>query len=113
MLRHHMSVITADNRLKREVQRVTASTASTAAFAKDLTALDGERKPDLVIVDARTERPPVGLHTKVPSTAKMIFIVGDDHLIWATYTDARGEIATEHFPAGDAIVLPASREDEL
>jgi anti-sigma regulatory factor (Ser/Thr protein kinase) len=81
MLRHHMSVITGDNRLKREVQRVTASTASTAAFGKDLTALDGDRKPDLVIVDARTERPPVGLHKKVPETAKMIFIVGDDHKI--------------------------------
>jgi anti-sigma regulatory factor (Ser/Thr protein kinase) len=81
MLRHHMSVITADNRLKREVQRVTASTASTAAFSKDLTALEGDRKPDLVIVDARTERAPVGLHKKAPETSKIIFIVGDDHKI--------------------------------
>ena len=79
MLRHHMSVITADNRLKREVQRVTASTASTASFGPDLTVLEGERKPDLVIVDARTERPPVGLHKKVPNSAKMIFVVAADH----------------------------------
>jgi hypothetical protein len=41
------------------------------------------------------------------------FIVGADHLVWATYTDARGEISTEHFPAGDAQVLPASKEGEL
>jgi hypothetical protein len=47
-----------------------------------------------------------------PVRQEPYFIVGSDHLIWATYTDARGEIATEHFPAGDAIVLPASREDE-
>ena len=40
------------------------------------------------------------------------FLIGTDHLVWATYTDARGEIATEHFPAGDATVLPASREAE-
>ncbi len=81
MLRHHMSVLTADNRLKREVQRVTASTASTAVFGKDLTILEGERKPDLVIVDARTERPPVGLHTKLPAGSSVIYIVGDDHKI--------------------------------
>jgi HEAT repeat protein len=48
-----------------------------------------------------------------PVRQEAYFIVGDDQLIWATYTDARGEIATEHFPAGDATVLPASREDEL
>lgn len=81
MLRHHMSVITKDNRLKREVQRVTASTASTAAFAPDLTVLEGDRRPDLVIVDARTEKPPVGLHSRLPADASVIFIVGDDHKI--------------------------------
>lgn len=81
MLRHHMSVLTKDNRLKREVQRVTASTASTASFGTDLKVLEGDRKPDLVIVDTRTERPPVGFHAKLPANASVIYIVGDDHKI--------------------------------
>ena len=75
-----MTVLTKDNRLKREVQRITAATASTADFGPELAIFEG-RKPDLVIVDARTERPPGGLHKKVPETAKIIFIVGDDHKI--------------------------------
>jgi hypothetical protein len=48
-----------------------------------------------------------------PVRQEAYFIVGADHLVWATYTDARGEIATEHFPAGDATVLSSSHEDEL
>lgn len=48
-----------------------------------------------------------------PVRQEPYFIVGADHLVWATYTDARGEIATEHFPAGDATVLSSSHEDEL
>jgi HEAT repeat protein len=40
------------------------------------------------------------------------FVVGADGLVWATYTDARGEICSEHFPEGDALVSPASRESE-
>lgn len=40
------------------------------------------------------------------------FVIGADALVWATYTDARGELAAEHFPAGDAVVAPQSRESE-
>ena len=58
MLRHHMTVLTRDNRLKREVQRITAATASTADFGAELTLLEGPKRTDLVIVDARTEAPP-------------------------------------------------------
>jgi HEAT repeat protein len=45
------------------------------------------------------------------------FLHTSDGLVTATYTDARGEIAREHVPAGDAdagevVVWPASREAE-
>ena len=48
-----------------------------------------------------------------PVRQEAYFLVGADHLVWATHTDARGEISTEHFPTGDAAVLPASRENEF
>jgi len=35
-----------------------------------------------------------------------------DGLVWATYSDARGDITSEHFPHGDATALAASREGE-
>jgi HEAT repeat protein len=40
------------------------------------------------------------------------FLRGADRLVWATYTDARGEITTERFPAGPAVVAPRGRENE-
>jgi len=40
------------------------------------------------------------------------FVHTPDHLVWAAYTDARGELASEHVPPGDAVVWPASREPE-
>jgi hypothetical protein len=40
------------------------------------------------------------------------FVHDPDGVVWATYTDARGELTTEHAPPGDAIVAPASRESE-
>ncbi|HEX4416485.1 MAG TPA: HEAT repeat domain-containing protein [Kofleriaceae bacterium] len=42
------------------------------------------------------------------------FVASPDDLIWATYTDARGEITTEHIPAETSHddVLPASHEAE-
>ncbi len=41
------------------------------------------------------------------------FIHASDGVVWATYTDARGELASEHVPAkGETIVWPASRENE-
>jgi HEAT repeat protein len=48
-----------------------------------------------------------------PVRQEPYFVVGGDAIVWATYTDPRGELSTEHFPAGDAIILPASREAEL
>jgi hypothetical protein len=47
-----------------------------------------------------------------PVREEPYFVIGDDGLVWATYTDARGEIVSEHFPEGDALVAPASRESE-
>ncbi len=40
------------------------------------------------------------------------FVHGADDLVWASYTDARGELATEHAPPGDPSVWPARRESE-
>jgi hypothetical protein len=42
------------------------------------------------------------------------FVASPDDLIWASYTDARGELTTEHIPAGTTPdgVLPASHEAE-
>jgi hypothetical protein len=91
MLRHHMTVLTRDNRLKREVQRITAATASTADFGPDLTVLDGAKRPDLVIVDARSEAPPAGLRGKVPDGCPQIFIVDEEKLLESVpqFDDAR------------------------
>jgi hypothetical protein len=42
------------------------------------------------------------------------FVHSPDDLVWASYTDARGELTTEHVPADTARdrVLPASHEAE-
>jgi len=42
------------------------------------------------------------------------FVHSPDEIVWATYTDARGELTTEHIPAETSRdnVLPASREAE-
>jgi HEAT repeat protein len=44
------------------------------------------------------------------------FLHSPDGLVWATYTDARGELASEHVPAAqgelDTVVWPGSRESE-
>jgi len=81
MLRHHLTVLTGDNRLKREVQRVTAATASTADFGPDLSILGGERRPDLVIVDARTEPPPKGFKEKVPDGCPVVYVVDEERIL--------------------------------
>jgi HEAT repeat protein len=47
-----------------------------------------------------------------PVRQEPYFVVGGDGLAWASYTDARGELTTEHAPAGEATVWPASREGE-
>lgn len=40
------------------------------------------------------------------------FVHASDGLIWAGYTDARGQLSSEHMPPGDAVVRAASRETE-
>ena len=42
------------------------------------------------------------------------FVHTADDLVWASYTDARGELTTEHIPAETArdSISPASREPE-
>lgn len=49
--------------------------------------------------DALVRQEPYFLHTA-------------DGLVWATYTDARGELTSEHVPPGDDVPQPQSREDE-
>ena len=41
------------------------------------------------------------------------FVYTSDGLVWAAYTDARGELTSEHVPSGDPIVWSASREAEF
>jgi hypothetical protein len=81
MLRHHMAVITADSRLKREVQRVTAATGSTADFAADAATLSNERAPDLAIFDARTRDPDPAIAAKLPGDASFIWILDEAKLL--------------------------------
>jgi hypothetical protein len=47
-----------------------------------------------------------------PVRQEQYFIHTPDGVVWASYTDARGELTSEHVPPGDAIVWPASREAE-
>jgi hypothetical protein len=81
MLRHHMTVLTRDNRLKREVQRITAATASTAEFGFEIAVLESGKRPDLVIVDSRSDPPPAGFKAKVPDGCPIIFIVDEERMI--------------------------------
>ena len=48
-----------------------------------------------------------------PVTQEPYLVLGGDGLAWAGYTDARGELSSEHFPPGEALVWPAHREPEL
>ena len=40
------------------------------------------------------------------------FVHTADDIVWASYTDARGELNSEHIPPGESVVWPASRESE-
>jgi hypothetical protein len=48
-----------------------------------------------------------------PVRQEPYFVLAADGLAWATYTDARGELTSEHFPTGDATVLSRGHEEEL
>jgi hypothetical protein len=47
-----------------------------------------------------------------PVRQEQYFVHTGDGLVWASYTDARGELNSEHIPPGDAVVWAASRESE-
>ena len=47
-----------------------------------------------------------------PVRQEQYFVHTPDGVVWAGYTDARGELTSEHVPPGDSIVWPASREAE-
>jgi HEAT repeat protein len=47
-----------------------------------------------------------------PVREEPYFVHTPDGIVWATYTDTRGEITSEHVPPGDATTWPASREPE-
>ncbi|MFN0245671.1 MAG: HEAT repeat domain-containing protein, partial [Kofleriaceae bacterium] len=47
-----------------------------------------------------------------PVRQEQYFVHTADGLVWATYTDARGELTLERAPAEDAVVWAASREAE-
>lgn len=48
-----------------------------------------------------------------PVKEEPYLVIGADGLAWATYTDLRGHVTAEHFPAGDAIVVTAGSESGL
>lgn len=56
------------------------------------------------VVDASADDAPV--------RQEPYFVHTPDGLVWASYTDARGDLANEHMPAGDAVVWAGSREAE-
>ncbi len=47
-----------------------------------------------------------------PVRQEQYFVHTADGIVWASYTDARGELTSEHVPSGGAVVWPASREAE-
>lgn len=81
MLRYHMAVVTRDNALKREVQRVTAATGSTADFVADAGALDAKKPLNLAIFDARSDLPSKSFFDRVPRESRIQYILQGDTLI--------------------------------
>jgi HEAT repeat protein len=47
-----------------------------------------------------------------PVRQEAYFVHTADGIVWATYSDARGDITSEHVPHGDAVIQAASREAE-
>jgi len=88
-------------------------------------ALDGDTEPT-VRAAANAARTPLGAPIPrdewrtyyivdpgaddAPVRQEPYFVHTPDGLVWASYTDARGELTSEHVPAGEATVAPASRE---
>jgi len=80
MLRYHLTVVTSDKRLRRDIKRVTAATNSTAEFLDENAKLESVDKPDLVIFDARAKAPPSNSLAAVPPNAAISYIVEGDSL---------------------------------
>jgi len=79
--------------------------AATAALAGRAKAPARDEWRVFYVVDAST--------TDKPVREEPYVVIGADGLVWATYTDLRGMVATERFPAGEASVQPASAEPTL
>jgi hypothetical protein len=47
-----------------------------------------------------------------PVRQERYFVHSADGIVMATYTDARGELTSEHVPTGDVAVWAATRESE-
>jgi hypothetical protein len=80
MLRYHLTVVTSDKRLRRDIKRVTAATNSTAEFLDETAKLEPVARPDLVIFDARAKAPPSNSLAAVPRNAAISYIVEGDSL---------------------------------
>ena len=79
MLRYHMAVVTPDNRLKREIKRVTSATNSTAQFASSPGEVDAGRV-DLVIFDARRSDPPSQFLGALSNEATISYVLPSESL---------------------------------
>lgn len=78
MLRYHMAVVTPDNRLKREIKRITSATNSTAEFVNDASALEDPGRANLVIYDARRDDPPRALYNSLSRDATISCVLASD-----------------------------------
>lgn len=81
MLRYHMAVVTRDNRLKREIKRVTTATGSTADFIGDATGIDPAKPVNLAIWDGRKADPDKNFFKKVPPSARISYVLEGDTLL--------------------------------
>ncbi|MCG8422268.1 MAG: ATP-binding protein [Proteobacteria bacterium] len=81
MLRYHMTVVTPDNRLKREIKRVTTATGSKAQFVSNAQGLDMRNSVDLVIYDARQGDPPWQIFSRLPVDTSISYVLPPDSLI--------------------------------
>ena len=86
----------------RRAIRLVRAAAKTAAAAAPLPARSEWRT--FYVVDPSADDAPV--------RQEPYFVHTPDDLVWASYTDARGELNSEHIPPGDAVVWAASRETE-
>jgi HEAT repeat protein len=94
------------------------------ALGEDVSKLADDPSPHVVAAAKRKATAPIARSEwrtfyvvdpsadDAPVREEPYFVHTPDGLVWATYTDARGEITSEHVPPGDATTWPASREPE-